>query len=846
MPLLRHIFLPQRFKLSERYRPPSGRNSAKIPECDHDQHFVRLDTQWRAIWARRDSEGSETTGGVATNSSCGAGKYLDVFGKPGYGLEYSSLEDSAHDVRVSNVAVIKSSDNQEVVRATIFMSEAGRAVFDKKLQAYATEVTKINNQPCNKRLMDGIENINVSGIESLWTDTADVMPKRGDGAVWCEIWLRQSEDVEGCNRRSSAAVDKFMAVATRLGIPTSGRVLHFPECSVCLAFVKYDELEALMAEVDVFAEFRRAKESAEPYLEMPNKEQAEWADELLSRITFKQDAKVAVTVLDSGAANGHCLLKPVLKDADCQTVEPSWGLRDVDGHGTGMCGLAAYGDLTDRLSSPDALSVDHVLESVKIFNPRRDTPPDLYGEVTQRGVALAEVQAPERTHIGCLAITATDGRDCGKPSSWSGALDQLTSGAMDDVRRLVCVSAGNVGVGDLPKYPAQNITTPVHDPGQSWNALTVGAYTEKIATGETKFKDYKPLAGSRELSPFSSTSLLWDKKWPAKPEIVLEGGNLLVSPGGIASAEDVVSLITTSNQIDRQQFVNFNATSGAAALASRMAAQIQTRYPDAWPETIRGLMVHSARWPEALVKQYMREEGVPEMNKTAYGRLLRFCGYGVPNLETAESCADNLLTLISEAVLKPYKKGDTHSSIVANEMHIYRLPWPVDVLRSLGETEVTIRVTLSYFVEPSPGEKGWNNRYRYPSHGLRFDINNPLETEEAFRARINKAVQADEEGEEGSSGSERWTIGKKSRDVGSIHSDFFTATAADLAACNLIGVYPIGGWWKGRPQFKRYDRGARYSLIVSLQTDAVGVDIYSPVVAQIALSTPVDIPTVNQ
>lgn len=34
-------------------------------------------------------------------------------------------------------------------------------------------------------------------------------------------------------------------------------------------------------------------------------------------------------------------------------------------------------------------------------------------------------------------------------------------------------------------------------------------------------------------------------------------------------------------------------------------------------------------------------------------------------------------------------------------MHLHDLPWPSDLLESLGELETRLRVTLSYFVEPS-------------------------------------------------------------------------------------------------------------------------------------------------
>jgi len=103
-------------------------------------------------------------------------------------------------------------------------------------------------------------------------------------------------------------------------------------------------------------------------------------------------------------------------------------------------------------------------------------------------------------------------------------------------------------------------------------------------------------------------------------------------------------------------------------------------------------------------------------------------------------------------------------------MHLYNLPWPADVLSGLGETQVTMRVTLSYFVEPGPGEVGWENRYRYASHALRFDVNGAGESEGEFVRRVND--QARDDGEHpGTQGlGQNWVIGE-ARNVGAIHSD---------------------------------------------------------------------------
>ena len=77
-------------------------------------------------------------------------------------------------------------------------------------------------------------------------------------------------------------------------------------------------------------------------------------------------------------------------------------------------------------------------------------------------------------------------------------------------------------------------------------------------------------------------------------------------------------------------------------------------------------------------------------------------------------------------------------------MQIHSLPWPQESLETLGETPVEMRVTLSYFIEPNPSRRGVRSRYRYESHGLRFDVKRPLESIDAFRGRISAAARDDQ------------------------------------------------------------------------------------------------------
>jgi hypothetical protein len=204
---------------------------------------------------------------------------------------------------------------------------------------------------------------------------------------------------------------------------------------------------------------------------------------------------------------------------------------------------------------------------------------------------------------------------------------------------------------------------------------------------------------------------------------------------------------------------------------------------------------------------------------------------GVPDLTRATRSATDALTLVAEDIIHPF---DGQGRM--REMNLHVLPWPTDVLADLGDAEVRMRVTLSYFVDPNPARRGWRRRYRYASHGLRFEVRRPTESNSNFRMRINQLALAEEERRPTSqSDSDEWYFGPNERVTGSLHTDIWTGTAADLAQRGVIAVYPVTGWWKERPDRDRSTEGARYSLIVSIETPGQDVDIWTPVASEIGL-----------
>ncbi|HTE51939.1 MAG TPA: S8 family serine peptidase [Kofleriaceae bacterium] len=395
-------------------------------------------------------------------------------------------------------------------------------------------------------------------------------------------------------------------------------------------------------------------------------------------------------------------------------------------------------------------------------------------------------------------------------------------------RRLFLVSAGNVDEGRLEAaHLDRSDTEAVHDPAQAWNALTVGAYTEKALVQDPAWHGWQALAASGDLSPWSTTGVVFAEPWPIKPDVVFEGGNIVRNAKGqIDFPCPDLCLLSTHYRPAQKSFVLSWATSAAAAQAARMAAVISAGYPGLWPESVRALIVHSAEWTPAM-QAHLGGAGA----KRARARLVRRYGFGAPRMERALRSANDSLTLIAQGTIRPFVDGKMR------EMHVLELPWPRDVLQGLGATPARLRVTLSYFVEPNPGRRGWKSRHRYASHGLRFEVKGPTESIEEFRKRLNQRALDEDEARPSSGGSSsEWYLGEQARSHGSIHSDILQGFAADVAERGVVGIYPVSGWWKDQPKRDRSEKGARYALVVSIETPGVDTDIWTPVAQEVGVA----------
>jgi hypothetical protein len=328
--------------------------------------------------------------------------------------------------------------------------------------------------------------------------------------------------------------------------------------------------------------------------------------------------------------------------------------------------------------------------------------------------------------------------------------------------------------------------------------------------------------------------LFGGREWPIKPDICMEGGNLLADGTGRFDPHPLLSVRTTDAR-DDLALTSTCATSAATAQAARLGALVYAQYPAFWPESIRGLIVHAAEWTAE-----MRQQITDGAGRTGRLAMLRRYGWGVPSEDAVLNSSLTAVTMITQDRFRAFS-GDEFK---VRHFRLHRLPWPVDVLAKFGATPVTMRVTLSYFIEPTASRRGWRRRYAYASHGLRFELKTPTESAEDLVRRVNRDAQTEEDNERAprSSGSDRWFIGPNQRNTGSLHQDVWEGTAADLAASGILAVHAVGGWWKNSKNKQRIDMPVRYALVVSLKTAEQGIDLYTPIELANEQLVPTEIP----
>lgn len=775
-----HFFLGHKIAKKRKFTPRLPPiDPIEIPQRNRGEHaallkgqYVNIVNQTIALQDKLVESGQPVANGV----------YLDVE------VNKKLIPDALDTKRGAQILKVSEEPENDHVDVTIFVKKKNKDWLIKKADEYAHHNTG-KGKPSNEKLIAPINKILHADIRSLYKSPQAFEELPTETPLQFELWISKQEDY---------TIDQISQVMRSLNIECNiDNRLQFEDVDVFLINTTKEILERIPNHLGYIEGIRRYHKPS--ILTDTHETNREWNILLRDEINFDiTDNSIRVGILDSGVNNAHALLVPALPNERMSSAINVQDNIDHSFHGTDMAGLILLGDLTDlAYRRGGALNIEHSLASIKIIERNHETDSDFYGAVIEDAINQAQDMGAT---LDCMAVTDDISFD-GRPTSSSAALDESIyhDGACD---RLVIVAAGNIEPSDVDttNYIQSCKANAILSPSQAWNALTVGAFTEKTVVVNPQ--SFTPLAAPGGVSPMSRSTDSW-MNTRIKPEIVLEGGNLTSHPiFGISTNTDL-SVITTCQDL-KEPLEAFNATSAATALASRLAAKIKITNPNLSMLSVRALMVHSAEYTQEMIRIGQLKDIMP------------LCGYGVPDEGTATFSNEKCATFVFENEIVPFAQKD--SSNHYNEMHYYDLPWPIELLESMHDETVTMRVTLSYYVKPAPGTGGKNNKYRYPSATLHFDVKTSIENEEEFLRRRNK-----KEGESSSTNTPgRWHIGQQRREHGTVQSDWFTCTAQELAECGKIIVYPSAGWWKER-KLKNIDNVIKYSLVVSIKSNKTEV-----------------------
>ncbi|MCB0214473.1 MAG: S8 family peptidase, partial [Anaerolineae bacterium] len=381
-----------------------------------------------------------------------------------------------------------------------------------------------------------------------------------------------------------------------------------------------------------------------------------------------------VVVIDSGIAADH----PLFTNDEGRTIigrQRNFLPDDVElanlttdeidhGHGTAVASVVAHGSLLALTQTPEAITEPVVwIENAKILLPATKLDPDAsnapqlhplqFAKLLMREVVEAfHHTAPRLCKIFNISV-ATVPHPQQSISNWAEEIDNLS--ANNDL--LFIVPTGDLQPAELLKLITEDIDYPAYllqpqarlrDPGQAYNALTVGALTPIPPTFPWPSNPF--LAEAEHPAPFSRSGLL--QFGPLKPDIVETGGNL--QREDLTALPESALLVADRNYVTGQtdQPLGFQIGTGlAAAQVSHLAGRIQAGYPDASANLIRALIVNSAIWPAALIESLTGPTDEPPfdaLTKEDRHTLLRLCGYGRPRPDQALSSNAHCLVFIAE------------------------------------------------------------------------------------------------------------------------------------------------------------------------------------------------------
>lgn len=427
-----------------------------------------------------------------------------------------------------------------------------------------------------------------------------------------------------------------------------------------------------------------------------------------------------ILIIDSGIISNHPLLeKCVGNEANFQSGETA--THDTVGHGTGVAGCAAYGDiekcLTEKVFNPS-----NWIFSAKVMYAERDfngnpvnaayDPEKLIEH--QFKDAVDSFVSDEANNIKVVNISLGNvneiwHKDYNRQLPLATIIDEL---AITYPNVVFIVSAGNQHPESIystvaeikdnyPKYLIEDDNFKIINPATSALALTVGSICGGVRIQNEHYgaENIKtPIADENQPSPFTRTG--GGINGMVKPELVEYGGNIIMSEISGRIVEDKGGKIPViNNQTASNIFKLVTGTSFSSSKVAHLAGKIANKFPNRSANFIKNMMLVSASHPFEPKKLFYSSE---DFNKEKSLKRHSFVsGYGLANYNKAINSFDKRVVLFDEG------------QIALNQIKVYSLQLPDLFFSEHGKKKITIALTFNPETRSTRGDSYLGNRMEF-------------------------------------------------------------------------------------------------------------------------------------
>lgn len=383
-----------------------------------------------------------------------------------------------------------------------------------------------------------------------------------------------------------------------------------------------------------------------------------------------------ICVIDSGITSGHPLLKTAIGEATSVPVTIGDAM-DENGHGTKVAGLALYGNISKCITEKRFIPKLQIY-SVRVLNKNNEFD-DEYLIINQMRDAITEFKNTYSCRVFNISLGDPElPYNDNKVSPWASILDTLAR----DLDVLIVVSAGNyeadefMGVSEIQKqYPNYllNSSARIIEPATGCNVLTVGSIADRdyLSPQEGNQVNCQPIAKKNQPSPFTRSG--FGIGGTIKPDVIEYGGNWAHNGTYIINSKEL-SILSLNKDYLNKLFATDVGTSFAAPRVAHVAAQLFNQYPEKSANFIRALIADSSTIPQECINLLDNSE-----DKNA---ILKVCGHGVPNLDTATVSDLNRVVMYAESQL-PF-----------DMFHVYEVPIPEAFIETNGKRKITVNLAF--------------------------------------------------------------------------------------------------------------------------------------------------------